>query len=353
MRSWMLTGLWTGLALLSKFVAVLIGLSFLLCLLLPEHRRWLTRVGPYAAAAIALALFSPVVLWNASHDWVAFAFQWQHGLGVSKFPQWSRPPEYIASQALVVGPVVFGLFLAALLGVARRWRDQPQGQRLLWCLAAVPSLFFLGSSFFKKVEANWASFAYVPGVLLMLGHYERSLNRTLAGRLSWRIGWGTNAVALAAVLVHVYVPLVPLQRDRADDFFGWRQLGHEAVRIASRHPELVPAANNYQYAGELRLYSGLPVVSLNVESRPNQYDLWQDRAEWEGRRFLLFARRPVEQSAIGPGLDRWRHLETLTLRGRGGRVVRTVFVYEVTLRQPREPRAGGTDERGQRQDLGG
>ncbi len=40
-----------------------------------QARRWWRSWEPYGAALLAAAIFSPVILWNAEHDWASFAFQ--------------------------------------------------------------------------------------------------------------------------------------------------------------------------------------------------------------------------------------------------------------------------------------
>ena len=73
---WIVAGVFAGLAMLSKYhgVFVLAG-TFLFLLTSAPHRNWLARPGPYLGAAIACAMFAPVLLWNRQHGWVSFVFQ--------------------------------------------------------------------------------------------------------------------------------------------------------------------------------------------------------------------------------------------------------------------------------------
>ncbi|HXD24078.1 MAG TPA: glycosyltransferase family 39 protein, partial [Gemmatimonadaceae bacterium] len=73
---WALAGVLAGLAMLSKYhgVFVLAG-TFAFLLTSAPHRKWLRHPGPYLGALIALAMFTPVVLWNRQHGWASFAFQ--------------------------------------------------------------------------------------------------------------------------------------------------------------------------------------------------------------------------------------------------------------------------------------
>lgn len=73
---WIAVGAAFGFATLSKYQAFLIGLGALVLLLTDERgKRWLAHPAPYVAALIALVLFTPVIVWNAEHQWGSFAFQ--------------------------------------------------------------------------------------------------------------------------------------------------------------------------------------------------------------------------------------------------------------------------------------
>src|SRR3981189_1471406 len=71
-RWWLAAGLFAGLAMLSKFTAVMLAPAVLAFALVPDwRRRWLFSLYPWAAALIALIVFSPVLIWNGQHDWAS------------------------------------------------------------------------------------------------------------------------------------------------------------------------------------------------------------------------------------------------------------------------------------------
>ncbi len=75
-NAWYTSGVWLGLGLLSKYTIVLLGPTTLLYICItPSARFWLLRKEPYLAALIALLFFTPVLYWNAQHEWVSFLFQ--------------------------------------------------------------------------------------------------------------------------------------------------------------------------------------------------------------------------------------------------------------------------------------
>src|ERR1700676_2753912 len=73
---WLAVGAAVGMALLSKYTALFFGPAILIWLIsVPRLRRWLVSPWPYLGGAVALAIFSPVILWNADHHWVSFIKQ--------------------------------------------------------------------------------------------------------------------------------------------------------------------------------------------------------------------------------------------------------------------------------------
>src|ERR1700761_696259 len=75
-RWWLAAGLFAGLALLSKFTAIMLVPAVVAFALVPDwRRRWLLSPWPWLAALIAVIVFLPALIWNAQHDWASFRFQ--------------------------------------------------------------------------------------------------------------------------------------------------------------------------------------------------------------------------------------------------------------------------------------
>ena len=83
---WLLFGLFVGLALLSKYTAVLLPASFAMAMLFSRSGRKLyRRPWIYLSGIVAALVFSPVVWWNATHHWASFSYQFHHGTEVSEY----------------------------------------------------------------------------------------------------------------------------------------------------------------------------------------------------------------------------------------------------------------------------
>ncbi len=124
-RWWLLAGAAAGFSLLSKYSAALVlGGALAYLLTQPAHRAWLRRPQPYLAAALACAIFAPVLVWNARHGWVSFAFQGGRA-GAEHFRPFG-PLAVLGGEALFVLP---WLWLPLMVGLARGFRAGPSAWR--------------------------------------------------------------------------------------------------------------------------------------------------------------------------------------------------------------------------------
>lgn len=328
-KQWLLAGTMTGLALVSKLVSFLVYLSFFLYLLLPENRKWFKKAIPYAVFVLSLAIFSPVIYWNSQHGWINFGFQLQHGFNTKpnpKFPRWDKFFEFLGSQVGLIGPILFVIFLVAFFGVLFHWKRASLQEKFLSCFAGVPFLFFLALSLQKKMEANWPCFAYVPGILLAVAFYERAMQPKRWGRALWNAHLGYSVVVLAVLLTHIYFPFLPIRKDRTNEYFGWEQLDAGVKSFMAQYPGYEIAANRYQLASEIMFYANVPVTCFNIDSRQNQFDIWQDRATFQGKNYLYFDTANEPKQGIIEAFERIELVGQFPLK-RGDKVVENIRVY--------------------------
>jgi hypothetical protein len=113
---------------------------------------------------IALAVFSPVIIWNYEHNWISFIFQYNHGTNSSYEIQWHSFFEFFFGQMAIVGPIFFFVLIYGLFSKKEYFVDNKQ--LYLSVLFALPMLFFLYKGLFKKMELNWIIPAYITGTIL-------------------------------------------------------------------------------------------------------------------------------------------------------------------------------------------
>ena len=203
---WLVAGACGGLALLSKFHGVFLFAGVGLFLLTSHrHRRWLRSPWPYLGTVVAATIFLPVIVWNAQHGWVSFAFQ----VGRPR-PQGIDLLGLLATlggQALYLLP---WLWLPLLACLGKTFRKGPVDDRhwFFGCLAIGPIFVFAAVSLGgAHVLPHWAA----PGYLMLFPLLGSEIAAILETRTRYVRGWlvgstASLAVVLAAVMIMSYFP---------------------------------------------------------------------------------------------------------------------------------------------------
>ena len=271
-RIMLVAGLWFGLGLLSKYTMVLLGPLLLLFLLLDgKGRSWFRRPALWGAGALAFLLFSPVILWNSTHNWASFRFQWHHGMQAHQMDPLSGFLDYIGGQFGVITPVVY-LFILASGVLAPVWffRRPSRPLLFLWVTSYPILLFFAYSSLKAKVEANWPVEGYigaflVTGAMISCWRFRPVLYRTaFAGIL---LGLFANLL----VGVQIFWPILPIDPN-VDPTSRMAGFDSEARQIRLLSESLPPGkrpvawlVDGYTNAGILKFleYGRTPVYEIH------------------------------------------------------------------------------------------
>lgn len=204
---WTGAGAMLGLGMLSKYAAVLlIAGAFCYVLTRRDQRHWLATPGPWVAVIVALVIFSPVVIWNARHQWLSFFFQSTRGVedfgGIR--PDWLL--KNIAGQALAMLPWIW---IGIVVELVRGFRRRPpvEARQLVSWLSVTPIVLFTGVAAWSSTSQHhfhWAT----PGYLLLFVPLGDTVRRGLAhGAALWRWTLGATAaitiVAVAVLTTHI------------------------------------------------------------------------------------------------------------------------------------------------------
>jgi 4-amino-4-deoxy-L-arabinose transferase-like glycosyltransferase len=290
--SWLAAGLCAGVALLSKYSAVLtIGGAVLFLLTSPSHRRWLARPEPYVAGLLALAVFSPVVIWNATHGWASFAFQGDRALGWQIRP-W-LPITVLAGEALFVLPWIWAPLMAAFIAALRRGPADWQSW-LLCCLGAPPIVLFVLISAWssQRVMFHWAA----PGYLMLFPLLGRAIAEWIGVPWVRRVMAGTAVFVVGAVIVvstqtrldwmHQVIVAVA-NHDPDVEGIDWTSLRDELVARDLLGPGVIVGVPNWRDAGKIAyaLGPGATVTVLNTDAR--QFGFVAPASAFAGRALLV------------------------------------------------------------------
>jgi undecaprenyl-diphosphatase len=235
------------------------------------------------ALCISIILFSPVIVWNAQHDWVTVkhtAGQAHVGDGLQL--SIDNLLELTGSQLGVLTPVIFVMMMIAL------WKIKGKGLKIadacgafLFWFSTPVIVFFFAKSLQGKVQPNWAMTGYVTGIIafskVFLSGWKKS-NPSLKTVMSIGIALSLLVTVVAHYPSKFYLPL---KFDPSSRLRGWNDLGRQ---IRELHDEMQEKGNvfifsdSYQLASELAFsVTGHPVTyCVNLGRRMNQYDLWPD-----------------------------------------------------------------------------
>ena len=235
--AWLIAGGFMGLALLSKYSAGVFAASAALAMLHPSWRHWWRSPWPLLAGLMAILVFSPNLWWNLTHGAPTFA----HTAELSQHSGYSVHPaamlEFLLSQFLVAGPIIFGGFLAWL--ISREWLPNRAATADGWFLLSL-SLPFIAvislEALLSRAHANWAAPAMVAACLAAVYF--------LLQRRRWLVASFAINLLLAVLLYHFDVlvrePFGLQHTFRTDPFWATRSWPniHAQVRDALRNPPL-------------------------------------------------------------------------------------------------------------------
>lgn len=263
---WLLVGCTVGLDLLSKYSGVFLGLGVIVWLIVDhDHRFWLKRWEPYAAAALALALFAPVVLWNMQHDYVSFAKQLARTRGNDFNPKFLL--ELFVVQWLLMTPILGGFALIAFTRSLKAIMKSEQSPNILLIASSIPLVAYLTiHALHDRVNANWA--APLTPVFALLAADSLSTTRWIQlGKIAL-----VSAYAFIIVLgFEVLYPFLPISPDRNPVMLtqGWSDLGNELESIARTQTASWIATSTYEHTGALSyaLRGKVEVIQINERLR--------------------------------------------------------------------------------------
>ncbi|MGA8541527.1 MAG: glycosyltransferase family 39 protein, partial [Terriglobales bacterium] len=291
-RLWLWFGVLAGLGLENKHSTLSFGFAVTVALLLTHHRREFARPWIWIAAAIALALFLPNLIWQIRHHFPTIedlANVRREGKNVVL-----GPLAFVKEQIIDMHPILLPVWLAGVVWFLRdrRWR--------------VLGLTFV--IFFLLMEVAHGKNYYVfPIYPMAFAGGAVAWEHWLANRAAW--SRTTARAAVVAVIVLAALPAIPLMTfmlppekllayqnalgfklakaevqhesllpQPVADQFGWPEMANEVAAIYNSLPPDERAqtgiwAGNYGEAGAINLFG--PKLGL-----PRAYSRHQNHWYW-------------------------------------------------------------------------
>ncbi|MBN1574373.1 MAG: glycosyltransferase family 39 protein [Deltaproteobacteria bacterium] len=332
---WYVMGVVAGLALLSKYFAILLlPTTFIFLSSDKRVRGYLKSPHLYLAILIAAVIASPILFWNMEHGYPSMTFHIKTRHGGEGF-EWENLGKMVGGQ-FVMTPILLYFLLASLYVAVKRgfWGNKDINYKFI-ALTSIPTLlfFYVVMCFTDDAEPHWPALGYVPLIVAASGLYPEYLKRwgkkrlydfklfrAVSGRdvdrggiLTAIRGWmkGTSTFK-ALVAVGVAFPIIfmaffhiqmiyPLYRpekshyDVTNDLMGWdavapvvREIEGD-MTVNGKKPFVL--AYHYNVASQLgfALKDLENVICLSSKRKINQFNFWQNMDDLVGRDAIYVA----------------------------------------------------------------
>ncbi len=344
LRPWVWVGFAWGGAMLSKYHGVFLPMGTALFLVLHRPaRRWLAHPGPYLAAIVALFVFSPVIIWNATHEWASFLFQGGRAVGGASL----RPEGIILAwlaQAMYLFPWVWIPLVVVLLVGCRNLRRATANERFLLALSIAPLCVFTLVAGFRPVLPHWGLIGLVS-LFPLLGR-KWALRLEARPRPTRRLlaGYAAFSMLFLAFTIAEYRfgmlqrgrnggGLIDASRDPTLDLYGWDQVAREIEKhsLADKPETFLFTRFWYQSAQLAHSLRGKnPVLCYNADD-PRGFAFWSKPEDWVNHDGVLVV--VGEHEAMARYYRRWfSSVEEVSdfWVEREGKPVRRIGIYRCT-----------------------
>ena len=257
---WLVAGVMVGLGLASKYTVAFLAPGLILLLLSsPERRRWLAYWQVWAAGLLAIAVFSPVIWWNARHGWASFLFQGRRTVtGTVGAAFFGNFVDFLGGQALYMTPVFLGFAIAGIAMFLRAPNRPDRAGLAVPIVTALPALaYFCYHTLHAQVDANWLIPLWPPlslaAAFAAVALWER---RPRLGQFASALHIAIGLAATAVVYVQaLYYPFQLGASDRTSETRGWAAFDARLEQLAATHgAHWIATSRDYAATGEIASY---------------------------------------------------------------------------------------------------
>lgn len=291
-NEWIWAGVFLGLAIMSKYTALLFyPIAFLYVLFFKKHL--FKNKGLYAFAAVSVILCIPFLFWTIKYDSVNI----KHILTLMTGRKKTLPVdqgilnilEYIGGQILILSPLLLPPACIFILRKKGQGIFKPYSLQIWYLFLPLLFvwLFFLPIAY-KKTGLNWLSFAYAPAAIPLGYLYSKYFKFRYL-----KICMGVTLVLIALILNPVIFDFFGMsnvysaKNDTLHRLYGWKELGEKVSGLLndSADTNVFIVSNNYHVASQLAFYTvnNPQTYCINTGRRMNQFDMWPGLEQFENK----------------------------------------------------------------------
>jgi len=231
----LLFGLFSGLAFLSKYHSLFLWFGFALYVIF-YNRVWLRKPAFYLSILTTLIMMTPVFYWNLHNNFISFSF---HSSRVDLFHSHVNLNAFLQfnfGQFFYQNPILFVVFILALLAVFRKKREKIKDINLLLVYLSLPMiLVFTLLSLFRNTLPHWTGPVFICLIILSSEwlselyekHRKKVFNTVLISNVLFILVLMTGTIQIR------YGTILPAEKNSGPtnlghndftlDMYGWKQ----------------------------------------------------------------------------------------------------------------------------------
>ena len=312
------------------------------------HRPLLNR-SFFVAAATSLVGLAPSIVWNAKHEWATFKHVFTQSVGKTAY---SNFWDFFGAQFGVLSPIFFLMLLLSVASLIKRRKEVTKP--LIFCayitFATLGAFLFLSTQ--KKIQANWALYAY-PSATLLIAWYALDVLKNGSKWLK-----SGSSVSLFMISFCVFIPyiqknalflekLTPYKINPFRHSMGWGHLKTRLSEIPFDPKENFFFSDSYQLSSLLSFYGPTQKRQyfLNLSSkRKNQFSFWPQMKDeqlgktgyyvWadNSKNFLgdVDYKRKKAEELLTPYFDQVEFVEIIPLFTAHNKLVKGALLFKCT-----------------------
>lgn len=247
-----LAGVFTGMAMLSKYQAIFLWFSaFIYALVYGRH--WFKEVSFYVSGLLTLLLLSPIIAWNFQNEFVSFTFQGQRANFFHQGFNYLYFLREFFGQIVYTNIAVYILIVWSLLYYKKNLHSRTMSERFFVYFGLPSILIFLLISLFKSTLPHWSGPGFSTLILLA--------SILLANSNKCKIGFFKRSVffsgfnyfiSVAFILLQLNFNIIPLgySTDPTSDITGWDNLGSQFSALRTKHIEEGKISKNHCFLSD-------------------------------------------------------------------------------------------------------
>lgn len=259
-----LSGISVGCMMLSKYSGIILVLALFLFMVITPYRYLFRNRHFYLSLGVSLLIFSPVIIWNAAHDWQSFLFQLAtHARSATMNPGMAMVRAFFR----VILPSLNCMLLPVVLGGRAVIQDRNTRIPYLALIICVTFVaFYLFYAIHNVMVGNWMSPYLISAALLGGYGYQR-------------LHYRKSTIVLIVISAIISVVIATNNSPKISFSIAKGYIYHQLIqRFNTYYPQLPPFIFTTTWSDARMLFflkDKPPVYTLdNCSTQQNEYAFW-------------------------------------------------------------------------------